>query len=81
MTSERDRRVSWMGSVRQVIHFNFFLLLFSFFLASSGGRELTKVRIILGIGYVCVSIPIKTFSQVRIILPPFSKDFFFLFFW
>lgn len=71
MTSERDRRVSWIGSVRQVIHF-----FFSFFLASSGGCELTKVRILLGIGYVCVSISIKTFSQVRVILPPFLKDFF-----
>lgn len=49
MTSERDRRVSWMGSVRQVI-----LFFLSFFLASSGGRELTKVRILLEIGYVCV---------------------------
>lgn len=49
---------------------------FSFFLASSGGCKLTKVRILLGIGYVCVSISIKTFSQVRVILPPFLKDFF-----
>lgn len=62
-----------LNRFRQTSDTNFF---FSFFLASSGGCELTKGRILLGIGYVCVSISIKTFSQVRVILPPFLKDFF-----
>lgn len=54
MTSERDRRVSWMGSVRQVILF-FSLLLSGFFWWSRTYKSKNTSR-----NWICLRL--KTFS-------------------
>lgn len=76
MTSERDRRVSWIGSVRQVIHFYFFLLLSGFFwwLRTYKSKNTSRNWICLRFNFY------KTFFPSASYITSFFEGLFFLFF-